>query len=173
MLHKSPWLLAAALLCVGLLSASCGATGEPQELEGVVAAHNNIRANVSPPAASPLPSLTWSATLAASAQAWADKCQWGHSGQAGVGENLFAGTASYTAQQVVQKWADEVADYSYQTNSCNPGKVCGHYTQVVWKGTLEVGCAKKRCPGLLSGREAEYWVCQYSPQGNFRGQKPY
>ena len=49
-----------------------------------------------------------------------------------VGENIFASSAlsaDYTG--AVQSWYNEVVDYDYEANSCSPGAVCGHYTQVL------------------------------------------
>ena len=40
----------------------------------------------------------------------------------------------------------------------------GHFTQVVWRGTREVGCGHAQCNGN------DIWVCQYDPPGNFEGQ---
>jgi hypothetical protein len=36
----------------------------------------------------------------------------------------------------------EAADYDYKTNRCRAG--CGHYTQVIWRDTKELGCAVAR-----------------------------
>lgn len=33
----------------------------------------------------------------------------------------------------------------YATSSCKPGKMCGHYTQMVWKTSTKVGCAYAVC----------------------------
>jgi allophanate hydrolase subunit 1 len=53
-------------------------------------------------------------------------------------------------------------------NTCRGGwQKCGHYTQIIWKNTTEVGC------GLARGAQMDYFVCQYNPPGNFQGQKPY
>ena len=52
-----------------------------------------------------------------------------------VGENIFATfhsslTINYTSY-IVDSWGlDEKRYYSYELNSCEPGRVCGHYTQV-------------------------------------------
>jgi Cysteine-rich secretory protein family len=40
----------------------------------IVGKHNECRANVSPPAAKPIPPIVWDASVAASAQAYADTC---------------------------------------------------------------------------------------------------
>lgn len=57
----------------------------------------------------------------------------------------------------------EVEKYNYTlaTNACDPGAVCGHYTQVVWAKSLEVGCAVKYCSD-----KNYYWQCNYGPGGN-------
>ena len=45
----------------------------------------------------------------------------------------------------------------------------GHYTQIVWHTTLECGCGK----ATNSTQNADYFVCQYSPPGNYWGHYPY
>ncbi len=64
-------------------------------------------------------------------------------------------------------WGNEKPDYFYAKNKCKPRKMCGHYTQIVWKTTKKVGCAKIICD------EMDVWVCNYDPPGNWIGQKPY
>ncbi len=39
----------------------------------------------------------------------------------------------------------------------------GHFTQVVWRGTAEVGCGTMTCGGM------DVWVCNYDPPGNMEG----
>jgi len=46
-------------------------------------------------------------------------------------------------EKVVDSWGSEKADYDYANNSCTPGKMCGHYTQMVWRATTTVGCARQ------------------------------
>jgi hypothetical protein len=67
----------------------------------------------------------------------------------------------------VQLWAGERPNYTYDTNSCAPNKVCGHYTQVVWANTTGVGC------GTASQGTWTVWYCDYVPAGNITGQRPY
>jgi uncharacterized protein YkwD len=105
--------------------------------------------------------LTWSTTIAASAQEYADTCPTGHS-QSGYGENMAWGYSSIPA--AVTGWYKEEYDYDY----ANPGfsSAVGHFTQVVWKGTVEIGCAlKTQCPQWPTT-----WICQYNPPGNYQGQ---
>ena len=89
-----------------------------------------------------------------------------HRPKSAYGENLFeitGGDASGT--QVVNAWAAESRNYDYRRNKCR--KVCGHYTQIVWRDTREIGC------GVARGRGREVWVCDYDPPGNWVGQRPY
>eukprot|EP00953_Heterococcus_sp_UTEX-ZZ885_P005950 3684-Heterococcus_DN1.PRE.1 len=130
-------------------------------------AHNDARAAVG------VQAVTWSTTVAASAQAYANTCPSDHSGSK-YGENL-AWMGRGTTQQAVQMWIDEKSAYSYGSNSCAPGKVCGHYTQIVWRATTEIGCAKATCGSfaILGDASGTVWVCQYSPPGNYVGRPPY
>lgn len=147
-----------------------------------VTAHNKWRADVGVGE-----KLKYSTALAASAQAWADNlkqtnhCQMRHSKPEGkYGENLYWGSAmnwsdgrmelqTVTPQQVVDGWGSEKADYDYASNSCTSGKMCGHYTQMVWRTTTTVGCARAVCEDT----QTQVWVCQYQPAGNWVGKKPY
>ncbi|WP_299484555.1 CAP domain-containing protein [Acaryochloris sp. IP29b_bin.137] len=128
-------------------------------------AHNQWRQSVG------IPPLTWSDNLAKHAQEWAnylakDNFKLYHRPNNPYGENLtWAAYQKLSPTQVVNMWGEEVKDYNYDTNRCSG--VCGHYTQLVWENTTEVGCAQVR-----SGHQ-EVWVCNYNPPGNYRGQKPY
>ena len=96
-----------------------------------------------------------------------------------MGENIFwAGAVTWsdgktakqdvTPTQVTDSWGSEKANYTYSSNSCEAGKTCGHYTQVVWSKTTEVGCGTAVCDD-----STQVWVCNYSPAGNMAGEKPY
>jgi pathogenesis-related protein 1 len=161
-----------ALLAIVLSGAAWGGTVVPDE---IVAAHNHWRAEVG------VAPLSYSAEVAASAQAWADhlkndrNCNMTHSHDK-YGENLFwAGAWSNgPAQDIasanpVNSWASEKKNYSYADNRCSPGEVSGHYTQVVWANSTSVGCGMAQC----SNPNNQVWVCQYSPAGNYVGEKPY
>jgi pathogenesis-related protein 1 len=129
-------------------------------------AHNQLRARVR------IPSLRWSPQLATYAQQWAEKLlaedRFEHRPNSPYGENLaFASGQQLSPDRVVGMWGSEASNYNYATNRCAPGKVCGHYTQIVWKNTTEVGC------GMARGNGREIWVCNYNPPGNVVGQKPY
>lgn len=134
-------------------------------------AHNAVRKNASPKPKRPIPPLEWSDALADDSQKWANRCIYKHSHSTKYGENMFAKAGeSGTPQEVVSAWASESAHYDYNTNTCKPGKVCGHYTQVVWRDTTKLGCGVKSCttgsPFVSQFATWEFWVCRYSPPGN-------
>lgn len=147
--------------------------GEPAGLLGITAAHNQVRANAMPTPQPALPALTWSTSLGTYAQTYADKCVYQHSGGP-HGENIYASAGSTpTGQSVVNEWASESANYTYSTNACKG--VCGHYTQIVWRKTTQLGCGIANCStgSPFSGfTDWTFVVCDYDPPGN-DGSKPY
>ncbi len=149
-----------------LLVAMFAGAARPEMPEQMLAAHNAVRAKLG------VEPLAWSAPLAAYAQQWADHLVsthgFQHRANARYGENLYAvegDGAAARPDDVVRAWAGEARRYDYRANSCRD--VCGHYTQVVWRATREVGCGVARSSGY------EVWVCNYSPPGNVIGQRPY
>lgn len=138
----------------------------PQQM---TAAHNAVRAAVG------VPPLTWDDNLSRDAGQWAmhlaqTGCGFVHSGMA-HGENLFktSGDPEPTVDDIVGAWAAERNYYDYASNSCALGKMCGHYTQLVWKNTGGLGCAVAIC----TGGKGYISVCEYKEAGNVAGEKPY
>ncbi len=167
----------------GILLALAGSGGAhalaDDTASALIAAHNSWRRAVA------VPELRWSPSLATRAQAWADHlklkraCGLEHSPGSDVGENLFSARAVVTSRgvssvqdvapaKVVDSWAAERKDYNAKRNRCTSGKECGHYTQIVWRRSLEVGCGRAVCAD-----SSQVWVCNYAPAGNLAGVKPY
>ena len=155
-----------------------GGTGEPTELMGMTLYHNQVRAMVQ--TATPLQPMQWDPNLAAYAAAWAAQCQSANgqlldhdpnrtnvAGYAYIGENIYASGGTATAMDAVNLWAAEKANFTYPT-TCNG--TCGHYTQIVWRDSLHVGCALHTCSNLAYPSTI---VCDYGPGGNYQGQAPY
>jgi uncharacterized protein YkwD len=112
--------------------------------------------------------LQWSPKLTAVAQSWANQlkaagCAFEHSQRSPYGENLsfFAPVGSSSPDEVATGWYSEVSEYNFTNGSF--GFNTGHFTQVVWRGTQAVGCARSHCNG------GELWVCNYDPPGNMSG----
>ena len=127
--------------------------------------HNTERASVQS-----VP-LTWNAALAVTADEWATGCDYGHDPNRQVlgqtfGENVAAGGIGFGTIGLAQLWFDEEQHYDCYDNSCASGETCGHYTQIVWDDTTELGCAEADCSGTL------FLVCRYLPAGNYIGERP-
>ncbi|KAF8933757.1 hypothetical protein BGZ58_006129 [Dissophora ornata] len=124
------------------------------EQQTILDTHNKYRAlHQAPP-------LTWNSKSATYGQKWLQQCKFEHS--AGPhGENLAAGYPNF--KSAINAWYNEVKDYKYS----KPGfsGQTGHFTQVVWKSTKTVGCAKKFCPGS----NWYIYICEYDPPGNIVG----
>lgn len=142
-----------------------------EEAQRLVELHDKARADVG------VGPMTWSPVVAVYAQAWADHladtCEMRHRPHEGpwaqqYGENLFMGTAEfYGVGDAAAGWESEKADYHGEPISKTNVAAVGHYTQMVWHETTELGCAKSTC-----GDEVLV-VCNYHPAGNYLGEKPY
>lgn len=72
----------------------------------------------------------------------------------------------YRCQRAAEVWYNEESQYNYLNP--NPGRANGHFTQMVWKASKELGCAKGHS---LRGKTISiYVVCHYSPAGNYIGE---
>jgi uncharacterized protein YkwD len=129
----------------------------PPAMRAVLDAHNLYRAKHC------VPPLRWSGELAASAQQWASRCDFNHDAQSPHGESLFWGTASaFSPTSAVEAWYEEIHEHSFSAPEL--GDQSGHFTQLVWRSSTQLGC------GMASCRGNHFWVCRYSPPGNVGGQ---
>jgi hypothetical protein len=169
--------LVALLLVVASPSRSLAQVSQ-SDIDGLLALQNGERCAVSPPAAS-MPALVWDPLLAQVAQTYANGCVFAHNadrttqyaalGGAGyVGENIAMGTTSfYTLVDLAQLWADEKASWTYGPVTNANVSAVGHYTQMIWAGTLAVGCGAASCSSNT------FLVCDYAPGGNYLDEAPY
>jgi len=104
----------------------------------------------------------------------------------GYGENLYAHSENrpLTTADAMPHWYDEEKPlYSYADGSCevdyydNGNRIkCGHYTQVIWQESREVGCATSQ---YRAGdmKDGYVYVCKYKKAGNSsmngEDEKPY
>ena len=135
----------------------------------ILALHNRERAAVG------APPLTWDPTLATSAASYGPSlAAIGHlvhsprESRPGQRENLAMGSAShYGLEDLVGFWVEEKAYFQPGTfpNVSRTGqwKDVAHYTQMIWKGTTNVGCA------MYGAGDRNYLICRYSPPGNADG----
>lgn len=162
-----------ALLAVAVPLLNGAVSPESSFRERLLAAHNVERAGIG------VAPLAWNSHLATSAQQWANHLaatgQFRHApGQAAdpQGENLWAGTRGYfSLEDQVQAWSREKRFFHQGTFPAvsTTGRVedVGHYTQMVWRDTREVGCAEAR------GASEDVLVCRYASPGNWVGERPF
>ncbi|KAK2774627.1 hypothetical protein FQN52_004240 [Onygenales sp. PD_12] len=128
------------------------------------------------------PPLKWDQALADASLKHAKKCIFEHSGNPG-GENIAAGFPDPSS--VVQSWGNERDKFDFANGGFS--EETGHFTQLVWKATKAVGCARVDCGrkngarrmrgrrgvavAQAKGGKADGWyvVCEYSPAGNVKG----
>ncbi|XP_022972506.1 pathogenesis-related protein PR-1 type-like [Cucurbita maxima] len=139
------------------------AQDSPQDF---VNAHNAARAQVG------VGPIRWDERVASFARQYANQrindCRLVHSGGP-YGENIAWGSPDLSGTNAVRMWVDEKQFYNPSTNTCAAGKVCGHYTQVVWRNSVRIGCAKVRC----TNNRGTFITCNYDPPGNVVGQRPF
>ncbi|GMH10113.1 hypothetical protein Nepgr_011954 [Nepenthes gracilis] len=131
-----------------------------------LATHNKIRAQYGEPP------LTWSRKLARYARRYGAKiavnCTMVHSGGPLRREPFWALRDRWTASMIVESWASEGEFYD-KTKGCSLGlDECGHFTQIVWRGTKQVGCRRIQCQtkGIIG-------ICVYDPPGNYDDESPF
>ena len=124
-----------------------------------LATHNAYRAKHN------TPPMTLNSELTAAAQKWADHLlaigALQHS-ETQDGENVYSmsgfPTVKVAGKDAVDAWYKEIKDYSWSS----PGFASntGHFTQVVWKDSTELGV------GMASDGNRVFVVGQYRPAGN-------
>jgi len=137
------------------------------EVAQILGYHNTVRSDVN------VGPLRWSDSLAKFADSWANtlaktKCTLEHRSDSPYGENLYIGTAThYGVVDAGKAWENEKQHYGGSKLTESNWYDSGHYTQMVWRNTREVGCAKSICSGNM------IVVCNYNPPGNYLGEMPY
>ncbi len=107
------------------------------------------------------PAIVWNQQLADEARAYASRCVFAHDSSNGgrFGENLAMGYPDLVKSQ--DAWYMEYLKYDFNAGQFSPAT--GHFTQLVWIGSTELGCARVQCP------QGPYDICRYKPAGNVIG----
>eukprot|EP01126_Amoeba_proteus_P005850 TRINITY_DN11_c0_g1_i2.p1 TRINITY_DN11_c0_g1~~TRINITY_DN11_c0_g1_i2.p1 ORF type:complete len:390 (-),score=46.49 TRINITY_DN11_c0_g1_i2:106-1275(-) len=142
-----------------------GPVTDPALITLLLRQHNQVRTQGQPP-------LVWNPALATIASNVANSngaagCRLKHSGT-NCGENLAQDNIEVGRETLAEPFARSVKMWNDEaTSACSGG---GHYTQVIWASTLEVGCAFYKCSGDFY--QPVVLACNYNPAGNFNGQNP-
>ena len=87
-----------------------------------------------------------------------------------TGENLYyfwtsAKNVTINGAAAVDSWYDEIKDYDFVKGKSKNGGVVGHFTQLVWKGTTQLGMGVAR-----SSKNSVYVVGNYHFGGNYNNE---
>ncbi len=170
-------------LCVSDPVTEIGLTDS--EKAEMVKLHNDLRRKVATGGESKLPKaanmrkLVWNDDLAVVAQKWADQCSFDHDAaparlipqfkEGGVGQNIYVYMSSKDkpgcpSEKGVNKWYDEVNLYNNGGEDFVFDHPWGHFTQLMWADTSEVGCGWAK---WTDGKwHKKVVVCDYGVKGN-------
>ena len=84
-----------------------------------------------------------------------------------TGENLYsfwtsASDLTINGAAAVDSWYDEIKDYDFSSGKSKNGGVVGHFTQLAWKGTTQLGIGVAK-----SKQNSVFVVANYHFGGNF------
>ena len=87
-----------------------------------------------------------------------------------TGENLYyfwtsAKNLTINGAAAVDDWYDEIKDYDFAKGKSKNGGVVGHFTQLVWKGSTQLGLGVAR-----SSKNSVYVVGNYHRGGNYNNE---
>ncbi|KAL0485539.1 pathogenesis-related protein [Acrasis kona] len=168
------------LVCFVLVAYVCCQSLTSDEKNNIVEKHNIIRTgiNIFPS----IPLMAWDVTLEEFANRYASSCpntttsnlplnpNRKLSDGTTVGQQIFSSTDNFDPVEGVDNWASSSAHYNYANNTCEQNKSCGTYTQIVWRRSTRIGCARVNCLGYFFSYNL---LCNYVEVGNVIGKKPY
>jgi hypothetical protein len=165
-----------------------------EEKQKIIDIHNTYRNQIATqtntvgdkqPFAKNMIQMYWNDNIAYKAQEHANNCKFKHSTSQfrsqptyKTGENIYIFGSSKKEgnkidwQKCVDAWFNEIKDFKWpksvdKFDSVPSQKPTGHFTQVIWANSYEVGC------GIAQFEEKGMYktlhVCQYGPVGNVRG----
>ncbi|EDO36753.1 predicted protein, partial [Nematostella vectensis] len=129
--------------------------------------HNNFRkVHNSPP-------MTLNAEMSKAAKEYAEKlAKMGTLQHASKGERdgteAHRGHVRCKTLSIVKKKYNEVCDPGYSFGGDSGRSGTGHFTQVVWRGSTELGFGS--ATGEMRGMKCTYYVGRYNAAGNMMGQ---
>ena len=138
--------------------------------QSILDSHNIHRDNAS------VPHLVWDDHMASIAAQIAASCVYAHDtsiGGGGYGQNIGAGGPPEDIPAMItnEMYNDEIdfyPSYGFEPDMSNFER-WGHYSQIVWKSSIGVGCVTQYClnglPNTNDGVRPYFTVCNYNPPG--------
>lgn len=154
-------------------SSSSGGSGAISSYaDPILRQHNLHRSNHTSP------DIQWNSTLAATAQKIAQSCVYAHdvkTDNGGYGQNIGAGAPPNEIDKMITNSMYNGEMMLYPGYSGEPNMAdfhqWGHFSQIVWKDTVSVGCYTQHCEGGLqnvgSNVSPYFTVCNYYPSGKW------
>ncbi|CAA94350.1 SCP domain-containing protein [Caenorhabditis elegans] len=176
--------------CIAGVFSQFTSTGQ----QAIVDAHNKLRSSIAKgtyvakgttqKSGSNMRKIKWDATVATSAQNYANTCPTGHSQGSGYGENLYwywtsgtIGNLDTFGPAASSSWESEFQQYGWTSNTLDMNTFntgIGHATQMAWANTFAIGCGVKNCgKDPSNGYNKVAVVCQYKTPGNYLNQPIY
>lgn len=165
--HRAMAVATGTLMAGGMVLATGAASAvselSPSDQQAIVSETNSLRA------AAGVSALTWSSTLAASAQAWADNPASTQGGSLHHDTNLTTAAENMSGappNQAVSQWAAEKSAYDADPNHDPFGNAAGyqewgHYYNMINKNWHQIGCGSKS--GVPVSGSGVVTVCRYGP----------
>ncbi|KAI1853906.1 hypothetical protein JX265_012591 [Neoarthrinium moseri] len=166
-------------------SATSQAAAAPSDMASTALyAHNIHRANHS------APEMSWLDEIAGYAENTANSCKFAHDmtqGSGNYGQNIAMWASSDNAAALGAAGAIGMAShdmwyngevglylpsyYGKDTPDMSDFEAWGHFSQLVWKDSTQLGCYAKLCAKgtMYDDMDAWYMVCNYRPAGNVGG----
>jgi uncharacterized protein YkwD len=160
--HERRYPMKKIVILVFILTFSAVALSQTGDFKSqILERHNEYRAKHN------VPPLTWNEEIARFARQWAERLaredRMYHRSGSSYGENIYwQSGGTFNGNRPVDSWYSEIRYYRFSNHGFS--YKTGHFTQVVWKGTEELGCGKAQ-----SSSGGVYVVCNYSPPGNYKG----
>jgi hypothetical protein len=173
------WSIAASVAAGSIAPAALASPGKAAQMPAqelarrLIAEHNKERAGLG------IAPLAWSDALAIHARKWARALAMRnaleHADSAdrpGQGENVWSGTTgAYTPEEMIGSFLEERIFFKRglfpRVSTTGDWHDVGHYTQMIWQDTKEVGCAIER------NAQDDFLVCRYAGAGNVMGEVVY
>ncbi|KAK8517168.1 hypothetical protein V6N13_092454 [Hibiscus sabdariffa] len=129
-------------------------------------AHNVARKQVG------VPPMKWDSVLAECAlnysQGMINTCSLKRADVSSAQNIAISSSNDFSPAGAVGLWVKEKEYYNLESGVCAPGRVCSHYTKVIWINSTQLGCGKVVC----NNNKGIFIACFYCPIGNIPGKRP-